>query len=67
VPRGRLNEKHVQRVAVNWLTSYYEGKSGVQDVRAETEVAVRADCKLNRLPVRLGRLLPLDSRIGSER
>jgi len=37
---------HVQRAAVNWLASYYEDKVGVQAVRAETEVAVRADSKL---------------------
>ena len=46
MPRGHLNEKHVQGVAVKWLASYYEDKVGVQAVRAETEVAVRADSKL---------------------
>ena len=46
MPRGRLNEKHVQNVALNWLASHYGNKVDVQDVRAELEVAVRADSKL---------------------
>jgi hypothetical protein len=46
VPRGRLNEKHVQQVAVHWLTCHYKCKFGVQSVVPETEVVVRAKNKL---------------------
>ncbi len=46
MPRGRLNEKHVQRVAVDWLASYYAAKADVQAVHAETETVVSAKSKL---------------------
>ena len=46
MPRGRLNEKHVQRAAVEWLASYYADKAGVQAVHAETEMVVSANSKL---------------------
>ena len=47
-PRGRLNEKHVQRVAVEWLASYYADKGGVQAVHAELGTVVSANSKLGR-------------------
>lgn len=46
MPRGRLNEKHVQRVAVDWLASYYRDRPGVQAIVPETEVRVQAKSKL---------------------
>jgi len=46
MPRGRLNERHVQRVALEWLASYYADKVGVQAVYAEMETVVSANCKL---------------------
>ncbi len=46
MPRGRLNEKHVQRVAVEWLASYYVAKAGVRTVHAELETVVSATSKL---------------------
>jgi hypothetical protein len=46
MPRGRLNEKHVQRVALEWLASYYADKVGVQAVYAEMETVISANCKL---------------------
>src|SRR3712207_4095992 len=46
MPRGRLNEKHVQQAAVNWLASYYRDKVNVQAAVAEKEVVVRAKSKL---------------------
>jgi hypothetical protein len=46
MPRGRLNEKHVQRVAVDWLASYYADKVSVRAVHADTETAVSAKSRL---------------------
>lgn len=45
MPRGRLSEKHVQRVALDQLDSYYRSRVDVQDVVAEKEVVVRAGIK----------------------
>ncbi len=44
--RGRLNKKHVQRVAVYWLASYYATKANVQEVHAGLETAVSAKNRL---------------------
>ena len=33
MPRGRLSEKHVQCVAVEWLASYYADKEGAGGAR----------------------------------
>src|SRR5215212_12174449 len=46
MPRGRLNEKHVQRVALEQLALRYESKAGVQAVVAEPEVRVSKHSKL---------------------
>ena len=46
MPRGRLNEKHVQRVAVDWLARYYAAKADVRAVHAETETVVSAKSRL---------------------
>lgn len=40
MPRGRLTEKHVQRIAVNWLAMHYQSRSDVRAVVAEMEVVV---------------------------
>jgi len=45
VLRGRLSEKHVQRVALDQLDLYYRSRIDVQDVVAEKEVVVRAGIK----------------------
>lgn len=46
MPRGRLSEKHMKQVAVDWLASYYRGRESVQAVVPETEVGVRAETRL---------------------
>lgn len=46
MPRGRLSEKHVKQVAVEWLASYYRGRESVQAVVPETEAVVRAETRL---------------------
>lgn len=46
MPRGRLNEKHVQRAAIKWLATHYQSMSSVEAVVAEPEVAVSAKTKL---------------------
>ncbi len=46
MPRGRLNEKHVQLAALKWLASYYRDKVGVRAVHAELETVVSANSKL---------------------
>lgn len=48
MPRGQLNEKHVQQVSVEWLVSYYRGKVGVEAVSAEREAGVRKHSDLGR-------------------
>ena len=44
-PRG-MTEKHVQKVAVEWLASYYADRAGVRAVHAETETRVVDGSKL---------------------
>lgn len=46
MPRGRLNEKYIKQVAVDWIASYYRGREGVQAVVPETDVTVRAETRL---------------------
>lgn len=46
MPRGRLNEKHVQRAALEWLVSYYAGQAGMTAVHAEKETVVSAKSEL---------------------
>ncbi len=46
MPRGRLNEKYVQRTAVNWLESHYRAQQDVQGVIGEMEVGVRSKSEL---------------------
>lgn len=46
MPRGRLNEKHVQKAALNRLGSYYKEKAGVLSVLEEPEAVVRTDSRL---------------------
>jgi len=46
MPRGHLNEKHVQREAVQWLTAYYQQRTDVQASVAEIEVVIRSTSKL---------------------
>jgi hypothetical protein len=46
MPRGRLNEKYVQRVAVDRLASHYASRPNVLSVLSETEVGVRTDSAL---------------------
>lgn len=46
MPRGRLNEKYVQQVAVYWLASHYESEFNVLAVVPETEVRVQTKSKL---------------------
>jgi hypothetical protein len=46
MPRGRLNEKHVQQEAVKWLASHYADKVDVRAVHARMEAVVRRDSKL---------------------
>ena len=46
MPRGRLNEKHVQQVALKELAFHYGGKSGVRAVVAKPEVRVSKHSKL---------------------
>ena len=40
MPRGRLNEKHVQQVALSQLALRYRSRAGVQAVIAKSEVRV---------------------------
>ena len=46
MPRGRLNEKHVQQVALKQLTLRYGSRAGVQAVVAKPEVRVSKHSKL---------------------
>lgn len=45
MPRGRLNEKHVQRVAVDHLTLHYQARDDALAVVGEIETVVRAGIK----------------------
>ena len=42
----RRCEKHVQKVAVEWLASFYADRAGVRAVHTETETRVVAGSKL---------------------
>lgn len=46
MPRGRLNETTVQRIAVDWLSSYYENKPEVCAVVSALEAGVSKNHKL---------------------
>ncbi len=46
MPRGRLNEKHVQQVALRQLALRYDSRAGVQAVVAEPEVGVSKRSKI---------------------
>jgi hypothetical protein len=46
MPRGRLNEKHIQQVALKQLALRYESRAGVQAVVAQPEVRVSKHARL---------------------
>lgn len=48
MPRGRLNERYVQCIAVEWLAKRYQSTLGTRAVVAEIEVVVSAKTKLGR-------------------
>ena len=48
MPRGYLSEKHVQRVAVNWLASHFQSWSDAKAIVSEMEVVVDAQTKFGR-------------------
>jgi hypothetical protein len=46
MPRGRLNEKHVQDAAIKWLAAHYTITLSAKVVAAESEVVVSSKTKL---------------------
>jgi hypothetical protein len=46
MPRGRLNEKHVQRAAIKWLATHHHSTLSAEAVVAEPEVVVSRKTKL---------------------
>lgn len=46
MPRGKLDERSVQKAATNWLAAYYEKQSGIEAVISKREARIKRNGKL---------------------